>query len=100
MFKKSPNDATMAGLCKTPSSLEAHDASFEAVCVPLKPDPQMFRLGDGPGLVRPDQTRPIHSPGQPRGDTGVPTFCSPGDDENGRLRVREEKELFLVLQLH
>jgi hypothetical protein len=44
----------MAGLRQTLSPKEAHDASFEAACVPPKPDPQMDRLGDGPGLIRLD----------------------------------------------
>jgi hypothetical protein len=100
IFKKSPNDATTAGLCKTPSSPEAHDASFEAACVPPKPDPWMYRLGEGPGLIHPDRTRPIHSPGQPRRDAGVSNFCSPGDDKNGGLGVQKKQKLLLVLQQH
>jgi hypothetical protein len=98
--QKSPHNATAAGLCQTPSTVQAHGTSFEAAFVPLKPDQWMDRLGNGPRLICLDRTHCIHSPAQPRGIAGVSKFCTPGDDEDGGLRFRAGQKLILVVQQH
>ncbi len=98
--QKSPPNATAAGLCQIPSTAQAHDASFEAACVPPKPDPQMDRLGNEPRLICLDQTHRVRGPAQPRRIAGASKFCTPGDDEDGGLRFQAEQELLLVVQQH
>ena len=99
-LKNPPTMLLRPDFVKLGCTAQAHDASFEAACVPPKPDPRMDRLGNGPRLICLDRTRRIHGSTQSRRVAGVSKFCTPGNDKDGGLRFRAEQELLLVIQQH